>query len=276
MPISEEDDRPDSERPDAIGPSASRDAPEAPRVDGQGGIGGGRRMGAAVVAGLVAGALAWLGGEGVVAIETADQSFVPANQGQIGQHDAMILEATIMKASASFAVLGASIGLVMGVAGGLLRGMPKAAAGAGLGGAVLGGTMIATVSMVALPRFLEDTEQLEQGMLEPILMHGLLWSTAGLAGGIAFAVGLGCRPTTVAQAAIGGVIGAVLGAAIYDIVGAVLWATDKTGMPLSESWYSRLLSRMCVSVAVAITSAALIDQRRPPTPQRPNAPDPGR
>jgi hypothetical protein len=224
-------------------------------------------MAVALVAGLAAGVLAWVIGEGILAVETADQRFVPGNQGEIAQHDAMIQQARILKATASYAALGAVVGLLLGLAGGWARGSGRASAVAGVSGALVGGVATAAITWLTLPIFLSDVDTLNEGMLAPILMHGLFWAAAGLAGGLAFAVGLGCRPVLIVQAAIGGIVGALLGAAVYDIVGAIVLTTENTAMPLSEGWASRLLARMSVAVLVAVVAASMLDQRRPqPTP----------
>ncbi|WP_169977127.1 hypothetical protein [Tautonia rosea] len=219
------------------------------------------RVSVALAAGLVAGLLAWLGGEAIVALKTADQTFVPANQGQIAQHDALIQQATIFKSTASFAILGAAVGLAMGIAGGWLRHSSSSSLTTGIAAAILGALVTAGVAWVSLPMFLKDTEQLGESMLAPILMHGLLWAPVGLVGGLAFAIGLGRPPAMLLQGAIAGVIGAVFGATIYDIVGALVLTSENTAMPLSEGWGSRLLARMCVAVLVGLITAAVLDPR---------------
>jgi hypothetical protein len=224
-------------------------------------------MAAALVSGLAAGVLAWVVGEGILAVETADQRFVPGNQGEIARHDDMIQQARLLKATASYTALGAIVGLMLGLAGGWSRGSGRASVAAGVGGALLGGVATAAITWAALPIFLKDVDTLNEGMLAPILMHGLFWAASGLAGGLALAIGLGCRPAMIVQAGIGGIIGALLGAAVYDIVGAIVLTTENTAMPLSEGWASRLLARMSVAVLVAVVAASMLDQRRPqPTP----------
>jgi hypothetical protein len=57
---------------------------------------------------------------------------------------------------------------------------------------------------------------------------------------------------------LGGAIGAVLGAAAFELVGAVFFASAATDGPISTTAASRLLARLLVSTftAVGIVAAA--------------------
>ncbi len=89
----------------------------------------------------------------------------------------------------------------------------------------------------------------------PLLIHAAIWASAGAAAGLAFGLGARERGRRLLQAALGGLFGAIVGAAVYELVGAVAFPLDKTVEPISLTWASRLLahSAACLFAAIGIT-----------------------
>jgi hypothetical protein len=86
-----------------------------------------------------------------------------------------------------------------------------------------------------------------------MLIHLALWSGVGLAAGLAFGIGSsGARPARLFKAALAGMIGAMLGTCIFEIVGAMLFPMDFTPRPFSATSSTRLLARLCVAGFVGL------------------------
>ncbi len=167
----------------------------------------------------------------------------------------------------TFGVLGICLGGGLGVAEGLARRSTSAAITGGLVGSVLGAALGGGVSFALLPffidaRFLHFEYELQISMA----MHGLLWGLLGAAGGLAFAVGLG-EDRRSAQAMIAGLIGAVIGAVAYDIIGAIVFTGANTHDPISESWTTRLMASLLVTLGAAVAMALSLPEPRPAEPR---------
>jgi Beta-lactamase len=111
---------------------------------------------------------------------------------------------------------------------------------------------------------------LDYDILISMGMHGLTWGLAGMAGGLAFAVGLGRRKLLL-RAAVAVLARAVLGAIALDLVSAFLFPLAHTGDPVSTTWPSRLVARLWVTAAIAGCVALVL-----PGPPRPRRRIPGR
>jgi len=233
----------------------------------------GRLVPLALGAGVLAGVAAWLIGELVLHV------FVPPYVAT------NVMGHTIMKASfedqsaadtknatLAFAVLGGLLGAALGMAGGIARKSTKAGMVSSAVGLVSGAVLAAGTALALLPfyfRALDKTqEELSRDLTLPLVVHGGIWAACGLAGGAAFALGLGAGRITLIKAAVGGMIGAGLGAALYELIGATAFPHDNTTSPLATFWIARLLARLLAATfsgllaAVAITTAA----RRPAAP----------
>jgi hypothetical protein len=229
----------------------------------------------ALVAGLAAGFVAWLIGEAVV------NAFVPPYQIQnvMGQS---IKRATFQdqaaadskNATLAFAVLGGVLGAVMGIAGGLARRSTRAAVVSSAVGLVLGGVLGAGASLAFLPVYFSaldrSQEELSRDLTLPLFVHGGIWAACGLAGGVAFGIGLCGGRTRTINAAIGGLIGAVVGAVLYEMIGAMALSADKTTNPLATTGTARLLARLLVATLSGTLAAVVIDMgnRQPNTDKR--------
>ncbi len=150
-----------------------------------------------------------------------------------------------------------------GLAGGLARGSARAGAAAGLAGAVLGAALALGASLALQPVYYHhiQLDQVDQSLTVPMLVHGGIWGTAGLAGGLAFALGLRGRTSSLARAAVGGLVGEVLAAFLFEVTAAMAFPKAATTRPLSLTSESRLMAKMMASLLPAAGVAALLARR---------------
>lgn len=248
------------------GPDPDRppDLPAGPPTAPAGGPGG-PRVGWVVplAAALVAGLVAWAGGERIEVAHTpriVSEFQVSGNQ-QLAQRAAAITT----RSTLAHGLLGASLGLAMGLAGGWTRrSLRGALVGAALG-LVVGAAAGAGAARIVTPAFLRNEKtNVADDMILPLLTHGAIWSALGAAGGLALAIGLGGPGRRVARATLGALLGAVLGTVVYELAGGLAFPLEQTGQPISAGVGSRLFARLVVAVASAAGAVqALRGQARP-------------
>ncbi len=226
----------------------------------------------AIAAGLIAGLAAWLGGEASLdAIEPARRPV---------KSKGMILNvtdrwgetmATAWNAGLAFSILGGSVGTSLGAAGGLARGSARKAAIAALMGLVVGAVGVAGMSGALLAPFssyrFHHPDEASKDLLFPLLVRAAIWTTAGISGGLAFGIGAGDR-RMVAKAALGGAVGALIGAVAFDLTSVMVVSGTNTAGLVSATWEARLAARLAVAVfAAAGVAMAVVDRRvRPDVP----------
>lgn len=180
----------------------------------------------ALIAGLLSGAIGWAGSEAALDLyhiseEAAGQEF-DFTQANLERRTSGARNAAI-----AFGLLGATLGLTLGLAGGLAGGKAGSGpvgAGAGL---VLGGASGGLIPFLVVPLYFDRFDPAEPTLLLPILVQGAIWLPIGLAGGLAFGLGLGGR-RLIWPALAGGLIGSAVGVAAVEVVNAV-------GFPLTNS-----------------------------------------
>ena len=146
-----------------------------------------------------------------------------------------------------YGVLGAALGLSLGIAGSFSRRKPvkawvPALLGAGLG-AISGYAIVLRRDSHLSKRRLTHPSELMPSML----LHGSIWGAIGAASGLAFGVGR-AKTVAVVRCLLGGLVGALVGTALYETLGVLAFPSDQTGDPVSLSAGSRLLGRLLVSV----------------------------
>jgi hypothetical protein len=213
----------------------------------------------ALSAGVFAGLAAWLGGEGTL------DHFSPALEWRIGKVDAVyrlkptsgsLRVAATKNAALGFGILGGALGLALGAAGAFAGRAPRRAFLAGLTGLTVGALVEAAVTFVAVPQYYraKDLDRSQDDLPLALRTHAGIWSLAGAAGGLAFGLGMGrggFRRT--AMAAVGGMMGAGLGAVVFELLGAVTFPIEAyTAEPISNTPGSRFLARLLVAVGTAI------------------------
>lgn len=230
-------------------------------------------------AGLLAGAVAWLAGEATV--QTFRPKMVTANT-PMGPMTAApadeIVRTDVKNAALAFAMQGACLGLALGLAGGLARGSARAGAAAGLAGAAIGAALALGAAAALQPVYYQSLQldRVEQGLTVPMLVHGGIWGAAGLAGGLAFGLGTGGGRSSIARAAVGGLVGVLLAAFVFEATAAMAFPKAATTRPLSLTPESRLMAKMMASLLSAAGIAAVLVGRpgAPVSGPEPTRPEP--
>jgi hypothetical protein len=122
-------------------------------------------------------------------------------------------------------------------------------------------------SLAILPFYFQaldhSPEKLSHDLILPLMVHGGIWASCGLAAGVALGIGLGGGTTRILNAALGGAIGAALGAALYEGAGAALFQAARTTSPISWTSGTRLLARLLVAGLAGFIAGAVVS-----TPKR--------
>jgi hypothetical protein len=166
-------------------------------------------------------------------------------------------------AALAYGGLGMVLGLALGAAGGLARRSPVAAIAAGVTGLVLGGAASAGTTLTLLPsyhatRAAASDEDYTNDLALALRTHGGIWIAVGAAAGLALGIGLG-GVARVARALIGGMLGAGVGAVIYEFGGAMIFPVAQTFRPMAAEPVPRLLAHLIVGLCVAAGSLLIAD-----------------
>ncbi len=221
----------------------------------------------ALMAGLIAGFVSWLIGEAIhsrygppklVVIAASTGGFL--DSAEIQKRGTAKRAGQMLEANLTFGSLGAILGLALGLAGGSARGSVRGALRAAIVGSILGGSVGAAVSQMILPiyyRFFNpDTNDLILGIMVQLVIS----SAIGAVAGGAFGIGFGDRSHAV-RAALGGLGGAIAGALVYQMVGAIAFPLDETSNPISATGSTRLFARLAVTtLASAGIAMTVFDQ----------------
>ena len=224
----------------------------------------GRCWGLALLAGLIAGAASWLGGEAIygrlIPPLMATGGFPTAEEvreATRARHSGVTREV-----AATTAMLGAALGLALGAAGGGVRGSGRTAAIAGLSGAVLGGIGGALATLALMPVYFRFYNPDQDDLLVAMLIQGGIAAVIGAAAGAVFGAGIagGFRAGAggrafVGRTLVGGLLGAAMGVVIFQVAGVLAFPLDQTTKPVSTSWGSRLFSHLAVAVLGAVGAA---------------------
>jgi len=159
--------------------------------------------------------------------------------------------ARISSGTVVFGAMGGCLGLALGLAGGASRRSLGAAGMAGALGLVTGAAVAAGVASVGLSVVYTRVDPQSHDLTIPLLYHLAFWSIAGAVGGLAFGLGAGVRGGWI-RTAIGGWVGASLATVVYELVGALVFPTHQTQLPLSTSPETRALAQVLVALGAAI------------------------
>jgi len=225
----------------------------------------------ALSAGLVAGIVSWLAGETRVLQVDPELVTVQGMGGPSQEASPTTVQAAERQTSALvFGVFGAAMGLALGLAGGFAgRSSRRAGIAAGFG-LIAGGIVGAVAPFAVLPMFHRAGGPGPDDMIPPMLMHSGVWVGVGAVAGLAFGIGLGGRRRIIAPL-IGGAVGAVIGAIVFEFVGAIAFPLDSTARPISTTWESRLVARLLVAGFAALGIALAAADRRGVSPSTPPA-----
>ena len=152
----------------------------------------------------------------------------------------------------AFGILGAVIGLFLGLAGGLERRSIGSAAKAGCVGLVLGVTVGAVLPLVLVVPYLRMlNRRTADDLLLSLGLHAMLWGPLGAVGGLAFGIGRGRSGQTL-RLMVGGLMGAIVGTIAYDAIGGAVAPLAGTADAISSTWPTRLLARLLVAISAAV------------------------
>jgi hypothetical protein len=225
----------------------------------------GRLRAWALSAGMVAGLASWLGGESIRGLFEV----TPLTAGGLSEPEELVAKNRLSRVAAqsrggasAFGMLGATLGLALGLAGGMSRRDPRAALMAGAMGLVLAGAAGAGVAMGLVRLYFQNQDPQSNSLLLPLLVHCGIWSTIGLAAGVAFGIGVGGRGRAL-RSGLCGLQGAIVAAVLFEVVGALSFPTAKTHYPVSEEAASRLLALLAVSLFIAAGAVVGAQDPRP-------------
>ena len=226
-----------------------------------------RAWGLALLTGLTAGITAWLIGEAIHGrfgppefVNIANSSGGTLGGPEIEKLSLAQRAAQTFEATLAFASLGSVLGLALGLAGGVARGSTRSALKAAIVGSLLGGAAGAALTKVMLPVYFRILDPDTNDLIVGIMIQVVISSAIGAVGGVAFGIGLGDRNRFV-RAVIGGVLGTVAGALVFEMVGAIAFPLDKITNPISMTWGTRLFARLAVTtLACAGVAIVALDQ----------------
>jgi hypothetical protein len=132
---------------------------------------------------------------------------------------------------------------------------------AGLVGACAGAAVGAAVPYLVLPGYAGYRQMHGGDLAASLVLHGCLWAGIGAAGGLALGLGLEGR-SRIWLRALGGLLGAIGGAILFDLLVAFAFPLEETAMPTSSSARTRLLARLMVAVLAAAGAAWAASQKR--------------
>ena len=203
-----------------------------------------------VAAGIAAGVGSWSATEGVLVSYQASLS-PPMKPVPTTEDARLITLARVLSGTAASGAMGGLLGLALGVAGGASRRSIGAAGIAGGVGLLLGLVGGGVVARLVLPILYARLDPQSQDLTIPLLGHAAVWSVSGAVGGLAFGLGAGGRARW-KRTLVGGLVGAALAAAVYELVGALAFPTHRTHLPLSATPETRALAQVLVALGTSI------------------------
>jgi hypothetical protein len=172
-----------------------------------------------------------------------------------------ITAAATKNAALTFGALGLCLAGSLGIAGGLVRRPASSRTRGGLVGAVMGLVLGAGASLCLIPLSMNaQLDYPEHDLMFSLATHAVIWGLLGAAAGLAFAIGLGER-RLIGGALMAGLVGAVLGAVIFELIGGAFFGLAETGKPISATWLTRLLARLLVTLGTASAVSAILPKR---------------
>lgn len=133
----------------------------------------------------------------------------------------------------------------------LARRAAGASVRAAIAGLLLGIALVAPIALLLVSNFFTKYDPHSEDLVFPLLTHGAIWSAVGAIGGLAFGLGIGGQGRWKATP-VGGLVGAAAATIIYEIVGALAFASSKTELPLSSSIATRGMAQFLVTTLSAI------------------------
>jgi hypothetical protein len=239
---------------------------DSDRRPGEGASSAGRAWALVLAAGLLAGLAGFGIGEAAPALAPPDFDLPQEIRASMKKNEEIERRMGISRdraATLTYGGLGMLLGLGLGVAGGLVRRSATAAVAAGLAGLVLGAAAGAGATRAVLPyyhaaRAAAGDENKTNDLALALMTHGAIWTAVGAAAGLALGLGLG-GGGRIARAVIGGILAALLAAAIYEFAGAIIFPIAETFRPMAVAPAPRLLAHLSVALWVAVGAFGVAD-----------------
>jgi hypothetical protein len=219
----------------------------------------------AATAGLIAGVASWLAGE-MVHTRYQRDLLAPLAISPSPEQMRRWKDARLYSAALTFTLMGGCLGLAMGAAGGAARRSGWAGVKAAIFGLVMGTAAAAAAALFLVPFFFKTHDPQSGSLVLPLLTHGAILSAVGAIGGLAFGLGMGGQGRW-KSALAGGLVGGAAATIVYEIVGAVAFATYQTDMPVSSSIITRGIAQMLVAVLSAVGASLALQQSAKPVLQ---------
>jgi hypothetical protein len=163
----------------------------------------------------------------------------------------------------TFTTMGGCLAVAMGLAGGLARRSALAAGSAAIAGLVLGTATAGGLAYILVANFYKHHDPQSNDLVLPLLTHCAIWSAAGAIGGLAFGLGLGGRGRWKATV-MGGLAGAAAATIVYELAGALAFASSKTDLPLSDSSITRGMAQLLTATFAAAGAVLALPQASKP------------
>ena len=208
--------------------------------------------GLALAAALAAGLAGWAIGELTHTAFIAPLTTVPGpNAPFTGQLYKDKAEAYTKNVLLTYSVTGAIFGLVLGLVGGLLRSSAKGAIGGGVLGVILGALTMASEKGLLLVYFQQTKAENPDPPVDFIVgfvIRGGLAAGLALVSSIAFGFGQGATTKKLFSIALNGMVGGVIGAVVYIVIGAFAFSQDHVDDLIPSYWIPRLLGFVVVAL----------------------------
>jgi hypothetical protein len=206
----------------------------------------------ALVAAILAGLLAWAAAERLTPFFAIPEPIRdPRDRVHSGRAAAQFV-ATTRDAALAWGITGGLLGVALGVAGAAATASWRVLPGA-LAGAVLGTVLGAAPTLAVFPlyRAYRILHNPEDQLWLSLAIHAAAWSGVGLAAGFSLGLGLGGLGRA-ARGAAGGLAGAVLAVAAYELIGAfALPYAALASQPVPGAACARLIAVLMVAVGAA-------------------------
>ena len=217
---------------------------------------GTRTLAACLLVAMAASVLAWSVGNRFRAAEIVDVD-------DFWGGSALSVRIVSRNGTIAFAALGAMLSVGLGLTASLLGGARSVSRGvmAAIAGTALGAIGVAVGCRLLFPIYFSHVEEADLRLA--MLVHLGVWAAVGAGAGLAFGIGVGTRGSWLRSLA-GGLLGAVLGTMLFDVVG-VFFPFAHTERPLAEEAAIRLVANLVLSGCVVVGIAAVAFQRSPRT-----------
>jgi hypothetical protein len=204
----------------------------------------------ALAAALVACLASWVNGEKYfeyfkVSEEAARQ---PYDFGPLNREKAV---ADARNTAIAYGFLGGSLGICLGLAGGLSRRSIGAGLFAAVVGAILGTAAGVGGSYALTPVFRKYLDPADPNLLLSFSVHGGIWAAIGAAAGMALGLGVGGWDR-IPRGLLGGLVGGLVGTVLFEVIHATAFPLVRANDVVPETSITRVLVHVLVAFGVAI------------------------